>query len=925
MTTRKDSSHIKKIKVVSNTHWDREFRRSFEKTRRNLLIMMDTTLEILDKIPGYHSFTLDGHSILLDDYLEMRPEKRPLVEKLIQTGKLVAGPYYTLAEEFSIAQEPMVRNLIWGRKTVEKYGGKTGTVAYTPSSWGQTGQLPQIVKDFGLDKMMFYRGISHHEANAEYIWSAPDGTKVLASRFAIYARYNWYYQVHRAVTRGKVFDKTYNWGEYDEIPLRFADSISGFDPSFDLKDPAVQYDKTRLKKAVEDMVEREGSHFTTNTFLAMNGHDISVAHPLEAQIISDAKEIFKGKYEIEHCSLEEFWKEAEKQLDQSKMTVLTGERRAYLKEGMWTFLFPSTISARTYLKQQDFKATSNLVYTAEPFASLAFALGDEYPAQYLNRGWQYLLSNHTHDANGGCAPDAVCKDMEYRYRKVNDIADIVAEDAITHIVKNLSPENQSQDNVQLVVFNSLPFSRDAVVKVDLEMPKSFNAKSVDLIGDNDKQVQQQSILTDKSSVFIDNIWEVPTILDSTRIISWCKFNNLPALGYRTYQVKSSNLELRSNKTLVTGPDSMENKFIKVKVNQNGTVNIVNKGTGKKYQQLNYLTDQGEAGNAWQHIGLRYDKKYNSLGMAANIAVSESGVLVSTIAVDFKFSVPSEYVDGVSRSEIKVEIPVNINYTLEENSKFLKVAMTINNTAKDHWLRVNFPTQIETEKTWSDSHFDVLSRDIKIPDSTGWAEEAQGTHPLRTFVDLNDSKNGLAILTKGLFEYEAFEDQYNTLAVTLLRACRIKLKVSEEKITELRDEGIQCPGVQHYEYAIYPHSGDCFDAEVLNMASEYNVPVRAVMSSRGKGSLPLEGGLFAISGDNLQVTAVKNAEDGSGLIIRLYNPADKEVKGELSFQNKLKKASFCRMDESEIASADYKDSKLALTVACKKIITLKVNL
>jgi len=459
--------------------------------------MMDTTLDILDKQPEYHSFTLDGHSILLDDYLEMRPEKRPLVAKLIQSGKLIAGPYYTLAEEFSIGQEPMIRNLIWGRKTVEKYGGKTGTVAYTPSSWGQTGQLPQILKEFGQDKMMFYRGISHHEADAEYIWSAPDGTQVLASRFAIYARYNWYYQVHRAVTRGKVFDKTYNWGEYDEIPLRFADSISGFDPSFDLKDPALQYDKTRLKKAIEDMVEREGAHFTTDTFLAMNGHDISVANPLEAQIINDAKEIFKGKYEIEHCSLEEFWDEAVKQLDQGKMTVLTGERRAYLKEGMWTFLFPGTISARTYLKQQDFKATSNLVYSAEPFASLALALGDEYPTHYLNRGWQYLLSNHTHDANGGCAPDAVCKDMEYRYRKVNDIADIVAEDALTHIVKNLSPDGLSQDNVQLVVFNSLPFSRDAVVKVDLEMPKTFNAKSVEFIAENDKTVQQQSVLIDK--------------------------------------------------------------------------------------------------------------------------------------------------------------------------------------------------------------------------------------------------------------------------------------------------------------------------------------------------------------------------------------------------------------------------------------------
>jgi alpha-mannosidase len=885
--------------------------------------MMDITLDILDKQPDYHSFTLDGHTILIDDYLEMRPEKRPLVEKLIQNGKLVAGPYYTLAEEFSIGQEPMVRNLAWGRKTLQKYGGKTGTVAYTPSSWGQTGQLPQILKGFGLDKMMFYRGISHHEADAEWIWSAPDGTRVWASRFAIYARYNWYYQVHRAVTRGKVFDKTYNWGEHDEIPLRFADSVSGFDPSFDLKDPALQYDKSRLKEAIEEMLEREGAHFTTDIFLAMHGHDISVAHPLEPQIIADAKDIFRNKYNIEHSSLEEFWNEALKQLDPLKMPVLTGERRAFLKEGMWTFLFPGTISARTYLKQQDFRATVNLVNCAEPFASLANSLGAEYPLLYLDRGWKYLLSNHTHDANGGCAPDAVCKDMEYRYRKVNDIADIVVEDALAYIVKNLSPAGLPQDNVQLVVFNSLPFSRNALVRVDLEMPASAKARSVELVADNDTKVEQQPVLSAKSSVFMDNIWEVPTILDSTRIISHCRFNNLPALGYRTYRVKACKDEVRLNKTMVTGPSTMENNNLRVKVNGNGTVNILFKATGKEYLQLNYLTDQGEVGNAWQHIAPRFDKKLNSLGVAATVAVTVSGPLLSEITASYSFRVPCDYEGEISRSERMVEIPVTVKYILEKDAPFLKVELTLDNKAKDHWLRANFPTGINTQLTWADSHFDVVSREISIPDSTGWAEEAQGTHPLRTFVDMNDNKEGFALMPKGLFEYEAFEDSQHTLTLTLLRACRIKLKVSEEKITELPDEGIQCPGIQRYEYALYPHEGDCFIARVADMALDYNVPLRAVMSSRGKGNLPAESGLFSISGDNLHVTAVKQADDSLGLIIRLYNASDKTAKGILTFQQPLKRAVLCNLDESEAETIQTDGSGLEITVAAKKIITIKV--
>ena len=83
---------VKKIDVVSNTHWDREFRRSFEKTRRNLLIMLDTTLDILEKDSEYRSFTMDGHSIMIDDYLEMRPERREQVEKFIKEGRLIIGP-----------------------------------------------------------------------------------------------------------------------------------------------------------------------------------------------------------------------------------------------------------------------------------------------------------------------------------------------------------------------------------------------------------------------------------------------------------------------------------------------------------------------------------------------------------------------------------------------------------------------------------------------------------------------------------------------------------------------------------------------------------------------------------------------------------------------------------------------------------------
>ena len=920
-----DASHITHITVVSNTHWDREFRRSFEKTRRRLLTMLDVTLGILEKDPKYHSFTLDGHAILLEDYLEMRPEQRGLVEKLLREGRLVAGPWYTLAEEFSIGSEPLLRNFLLGGQVVRGLGGRVPSVAYTPSSWGQTGQLPQILADFGCDKMMFYRGISHHESNAEWIWAAPDGTRMLASRFAVYARYNWYYQVHRPVTTGRVFEKDYVWGEFDETPFRFADGLAGEDLAFDLKGPAVRYDRTRLKEAIEAMVEREGAHFTTPVFLAMHGHDISVGHPLESQIIADAQQALAGKYSIEHTNLEGFWAAAQKHLDLAKLPVLTGERRAYLKQGMWTYLFPGTISARTYLKQKDFAATIMLTAYAEPLASLAAACGADYPKSYLNRGWRYLLSNHTHDANGGCAPDAVCQDMEYRYRKASDIGEIVLEDAMSHVALGLSPDGQAANVMQLVVFNPLPFNRDAIVQVDLEVPSAFNAKFVSLEHPSDHAVPRQAISAEKSGSFVDSIWEVPRILDSTRIKLWAQFRNLPALGYRVYKIQPDPNEPRQPKTLVTGPTSMENQHLAVNVNANGTVNIRCKQTGKTYANLNYLSDQGEVGNAWRHAAPTHDRKYTSLGVAANVAVIEDGPVSSSIAADYKFAVPIDYADGKSRNAQLVDLPVQVIYCLEKDSPRLKVTLVVDNQACDHWLRANFPTGITTDRTWADSHFDVLSRPIAIPDSTGWVEKAEGMHPLRTFVAVSDGTDELALLPKGIYEYEAFDDAPRTLALTLIRACRIKLAVSEEKQTELPDAGVQCPGVQRFEYAIGVHAGTWREAKMLQQAADYAAPVRAAMTGRGQGQLPLEMSLLLLDNPNVQVTAVKQAEDGRGLIVRVFNSLEQEQPCTLTFGRKIAAASVCRMDETDTGTLSAKGNTLSLKVGAKKIQTYRIVL
>ena len=887
---------VKKIDVVSNTHWDREFRFSFEKTRHNLLVMLDTTLDILENDPEYHSFTMDGHSIMIDDYLEMRPERREQVEKFIREGRLIIGPYYTLPEEFTISHEALVRNLLFGRETVKKYGGKVPTVGYTPSSWGQTGQYPQILKDFGINYMMFYRGISHDEAPAEYIWQAPDGTEVLASRFALYCRYNWYYQVHRAVTRNRVWSKDYKWGEFDEMPFRRADGFVGPGINYDLKAPAANYEKAGLKKAILDMLKEEDGHFTTPVFLAMNGHDISVAFPRESEVIKDAKKAFDGEMEIEHTNLENFWKDAEKYLDRDIMTVLKGERRSYLKKGKWTYLFPGTISARTYLKQADFNAYTALCYAAEPLNAMA---GND-SGRYLHNGWQYLISNHSHDANGGCAPDEVCKDMEYRYRKAKDIADIVADDAMVSIAKNLSPKGQSSDIVQLVVYNTLPYKRDVVAELDMEIPDILG-KGIEIDG-----VNLQPIISEKSSIFVDSIWDVPTILDSVHHRVYAEISDVPAFGYKTFEIRGTPHKMQKRPGIAQGR-VLENSKLRAKINSDGTLDVLYKKTGREYKNLNFYTSQGETGNAWKHESPEFDRKYSTVGIDHKIYVAESGKLCGTIVTECTFEIPESC--EVNPSSIYTKVPVKTSYTLKADADYIEVKVELTNNAKDHWLRVNFPTDIKTKYSYSDSHFDIVRRNIEIPDSTAWVEQAFGTQPLRTFACVTDGENSFSVMPKGLFEYEVFDD--STMALTLIRACRIKLAVSEEKITELEDEGVQCPGIRSFEYALHFGTGE---TNVLpNKAAEIFAGVKCAVCGRGKGELPLSNSVLEIDNQNIHVTAIKRADDGNGIILRYYNPTDEVQKVKIKTDGRIYR---CKMDETVTGDYDGKAEP-------KKIVTLRV--
>ena len=121
----------KTIHVVSNSHWDREWGYPFEETRLLLLDFMDELLHLLDTDPDFHSFTMDSQVLCVEDYLELRPEKRETIEKHVKNGRFIIGPWYSLPEEYLVNGESLVRNLVVGHRVCDSLG-KVSKVGYTP-------------------------------------------------------------------------------------------------------------------------------------------------------------------------------------------------------------------------------------------------------------------------------------------------------------------------------------------------------------------------------------------------------------------------------------------------------------------------------------------------------------------------------------------------------------------------------------------------------------------------------------------------------------------------------------------------------------------------------------------------------------------------------------------------------------------------
>ncbi len=918
----------KKIHIISNTHWDRAWVYPFNETRLLLIEFMDNLLDLLENDPKFHSFLLDSQTIAVEDYLEFRPEKENLIKKFVKSGKLIVGPWYNLPEEYIVNGESLVRNLVLGHTQAEKLG-KVSKIGYTPFSYGQTSQMPQIYNGFDIDTIIFYRGINTKKA--EFVLEGPDGSRVLGCRFGALSRFSYYFYVYRMARFGMGRDEW--WYDWDRgtLPLRLNNENHPHSHYYPLDVTQENLDMSVLPEQVEKLIYDESEHFSTSHIACMQGFDCSSPDPQESELAEASNKVAKELgHELFLDSLENFMNEMKKEIKDPE--VLYGENRNPSAVGKWVHLMGDIISSRTKIKRRNAKGEVALQRYAEPFSTLGWLVGGEYMKSVLDKSWKYLLQNHPHDNICGAGVDQMEKDMMYRFDQ-NEILSLgIMRRGLSAIVKQINNNDIDINEAAITVFNPSPFARTEVVTFSVDLPDKSKYEGYSIRDANGIAIPFTETGRESFGTLVRNLQDISLQLRSQRVQLSAEFSDIPAFGYKTYHLKREIENVQSISVTMDKEDTepiMENEFIKATINTDGSLNVFDKTTNKEYKNQNYYEETGESGNPWIHMFPEENKTFLTLDTKAQISHVETSELLSRFKVVNSLNVPIG-LDGeqgnYKRKEATTEMIIETLYTLRKGQPFVEVHTKIENNAEQHRVRAMFPTNLNVEVSASEASFDVVERDIIVKEESPYFGKANPQYPMHRFVDMSDGENGLALLNDGIREYEAIPDDARTLALTLFRG----FTATQSPVIDQWDvypwmKLAQSLGLNEWKYAIMPHAGNWEESNVYREVERFNLPIEMSQSGKGGGELPKELSFVSVEPKEVSLTTLKKAEKSEAFVLRLFNPTEKEIEGEIKTFNEIKEAWITNMNEERREQLQVKGKSVNVKFGHKKIVTIEIVL
>ena len=847
----------KTLHVIPHSHWDREWYLPFEKHRVRLVELFDRLIEVMEQNEDYTYYHMDGQYVVIDDYLEIRPQMRDRLLALVRANRIQVGPWYILQDEYLTSGEANVRNMLYGIKLCREIGAAPVETGYFPDAFGNISQAPQIVRGFGFDNAVFGRGINDVGSDnkivkengittSELLWRAPDGSEVMGVLFA-----NWY---HNAM----------------ELP----------------SDPAA------LKERIAAIAASTSRFAQTDHLLGMNGCDHQPIQTDLHKVIALANEV-QDEVVVKQSNFKDYI--AELRPFKDSFPVFEGEINGQLSAGACPLI--CTASAHVDIKQKNHDVQHLLERIAEPLSMIAKQNGGEYCSDLFLYAWKKLMQNHPHDSICACSCDEIYEEMKTRFAKSAACAEELRDGALDYLAATVNTADAGVD-AAILVLSLEPNHSIVTVTANVDFDLADNTKAIAVFDENGNEIPAKFTYIPNQFTYTlpKDRFRQPRYVNRFAVEMQVQTHGI---GYRVFSVKK---QAASIKTAVHYTEnSMENEYLTVKFNANGTIDVTDKRTGRSYAGQNLFEDTHDVGNLYNYVQAAGDIAVTSTDAAATVALHE----ITPWSVTFKATVP-----------MAIDADVTTYVTLSDRVARVDFKTVVTNRAENHRLRALFTSDVVTKSVYAEGQFDVVRRDITP--SPMWqnpcnAQRAQAFVTLESDVDTD----ALMVANRGLCEYEVLRDGHNTLAITLLRA-----------IGEIGDWGVfptplgQKKGTWTLEYAMIPYSVEN-RADAYREGYTFAYPAAAAIGTTiHEGKLPATADYVRFDNEQVRMTAFKKAEERDSAILRLFNTTTNTAYLTLDVAA-FKQAWLTNLAEIRECELAIVDGKIALEIPAKKILTIEL--
>ena len=706
--------------LIPHTHWDREWYLPRAAFQARLVPVVDEVLDQLEQNPAAR-FVLDGQTVLLHDYLAVRPEHESRVAALVRCGALEIGPWYVLSDLLIPSAASLRRNLEEGARDAARFGRRM-EVLYSPDAFGHPAGLPRLAAESGLRWAVIRRGLGRPlGADRDlYRWEAATGESVL---------------VHNLPAAG-----------YDAA-IALAGAGAGLARAW------ARVRRELAGRAVTDQIA---------VFLGADHH----AMVPDVTGLAARLQALEPDHLVRVSGLTEFFLAVEHA--RPDPPVIRGELR---RSGGHTWVLQGVHATRARMKRRHGRAELALSGVVEPLARLA--AGQDGPGEeaLLRAAWRTLLESQFHDTLAGTTSDAVQREQEVRLEAVEAAGREIAARSLGRIAgydPDAAREAPGGTAPRLVLWNPCPRVRSGILQAELtffrrDVPIGPPAGRAPGTGPGHRPFALEAPSGELLPVQVLGVRRGQERRDAMRHYpdqdevdrAFVAFHSPPVTGPGSVTlVPRAVRRYPTDAGLVVGDGLLANRSVSVHLSGTGELTLLDKRTGERYQGLCALLDEPDRGDTYTFS--RGAGRTIRGGRAVSRRIVTSGPLVGAVEASWTMA-----------SAGSGDLALRLVLVLHADSALVRIRLDVENDATGHRLRARFPVGAGAVSV-AGAAFGVERRAPAEPSrKPGRIEEDASTAPAQRFVAAGDGSRGLAVLAAGFFEYEWTRKR--ELLVTLLRA------------------------------------------------------------------------------------------------------------------------------------------------------------